>query len=495
MFRRLRATETGSIPPSQHSPISSTFPVGFADRKSLKEPEKRSMSAPANKSTFELILIKPTHYDDDGYPITWLRSHIPSNTLAALYGLGETAASAGRSVPTDIVTRAFDETNTRIRPDRIIADLRRRGRKGLICLVGVQTNQFPQAVDLARQFIKAGLPVALGGFHVSGCLSMLPVLPTEIEPAMDMGTIFAGEAEEGRLDEILLGAWNGTLKPLYNYMDNLPGLEGAPTPCGIALAATRAAVELRSRPRLPVPMLVLHHHQRAGPQEPFPARRRSRGDRPRTTAGHRRSSSPTTTWPATTLGGLLRPPDRAQGERGHRGLADHPGRHAMPSHSKLHPRALGRRPRVHRARNINPDNLLAAKKRQNKITEYRKMLQAWHNSGASTWQATSWVPATRAIHPARHGMSRSCRSTFSSCSSSPRCRARGPPDAVEAGRGWTRPTSTMCTTAWSIIPDKRRRVQPDLSRRLEDLHARAHRGRGAATAPARPQSRPSRPSS
>ena len=35
--------------------------------------------------------------------------------------------------------------------------------------------------------------------------------------------------------------------------------------------------------------------------------------------------------------------------------------------------------------NVNPDNLLAAKKRQNKITEYRKMLQAWHVSGASTW--------------------------------------------------------------------------------------------------------------
>jgi len=35
--------------------------------------------------------------------------------------------------------------------------------------------------------------------------------------------------------------------------------------------------------------------------------------------------------------------------------------------------------------NINPDNLLAAKKRQNKITEYRKMLQAWHKAGISTW--------------------------------------------------------------------------------------------------------------
>ena len=31
--------------------------------------------------------------------------------------------------------------------------------------------------------------------------------------------------------------------------------------------------------------------------------------------------------------------------------------------------------------NINPDNLLGAKKRQNKITEYRKMLLAW-KSGA-----------------------------------------------------------------------------------------------------------------
>ena len=46
------------------------------------------MLAAAKKTKFQLILIKPTHYDDDGYPITWLRSHIPSNTLAALYGLG-----------------------------------------------------------------------------------------------------------------------------------------------------------------------------------------------------------------------------------------------------------------------------------------------------------------------------------------------------------------------------------------------------------------------
>ena len=35
--------------------------------------------------------------------------------------------------------------------------------------------------------------------------------------------------------------------------------------------------------------------------------------------------------------------------------------------------------------NINPDNLIAAKKRQNKITEYREMLQKWRNHGAITY--------------------------------------------------------------------------------------------------------------
>src|SRR5207237_7156548 len=35
--------------------------------------------------------------------------------------------------------------------------------------------------------------------------------------------------------------------------------------------------------------------------------------------------------------------------------------------------------------NINPDNLLAAKKRQNKITEYRAMLLKWREHGAITY--------------------------------------------------------------------------------------------------------------
>ena len=36
---------------------------------------------------FCLVLVKPSHYDDDGYVIQWYRSAIPSNTLASLHGL------------------------------------------------------------------------------------------------------------------------------------------------------------------------------------------------------------------------------------------------------------------------------------------------------------------------------------------------------------------------------------------------------------------------
>ena len=35
--------------------------------------------------------------------------------------------------------------------------------------------------------------------------------------------------------------------------------------------------------------------------------------------------------------------------------------------------------------NINPDNLIASKKKQNRITEYRQMLQAWKEVGTMVW--------------------------------------------------------------------------------------------------------------
>src|SRR5215213_4182853 len=126
------------------------------------------MKNPNQKRRFCLILIKPSHYDDDGYVIQWFRSAIPSNTLACLYGLALDCAQRrvlGDDVDIDI--HAYDETNTRIYPDSI-AKLVERADAGMVMLVGVQSNQFPRALDIAAPLRKKGIAVAVGGFHVRG---------------------------------------------------------------------------------------------------------------------------------------------------------------------------------------------------------------------------------------------------------------------------------------------------------------------------------------
>ena len=159
------------------------------------------MSTPrdAHKPRFLLFLIKPSHYDDDGYVIQWLRSTIPSNSLAALSGLALDCRHGkvlGDDVEIEITP--LDETNTRVRPDRIARGIGRLV-EGMVVLVGVQSNQFPHALDIARELRSAGIQVGIGGFHVSGCLAMLPEMPADLQ-ALDLGiALFAGEAE-GRLE-------------------------------------------------------------------------------------------------------------------------------------------------------------------------------------------------------------------------------------------------------------------------------------------------------
>jgi radical SAM superfamily enzyme YgiQ (UPF0313 family) len=183
------------------------------------------------QTIFHVELIKPSHYDDDGYVIQWVKAWIPSNSLASLYGLTLEAREQQALGPdVAIEVHAYDETNTRIPVQRIIRRIQRAGGNGLVCLVGVQSNQFPRAMDLARPFRAAGISVAIGGFHVSGCLAMLPEVPPELTAAMDAGvTLFAGEAE-GRFAGLLQAAYERRLAPLYNYMDDLPGMQGQRMP-------------------------------------------------------------------------------------------------------------------------------------------------------------------------------------------------------------------------------------------------------------------------
>jgi len=345
------------------------------------------------KSVLDVIMIKPSRYCDDGYPITWMRSLIPANTLAVLYGLGADAkrrAVLGDDV--DIVLRPYDEMSRRIRPDRIIADIRRRGSKALICLIGVQSAQFPRAVDIARPFRAAGLPVILGGFHVSGCISMLPELPPEIRAAMDMGiSIFAGEAEDGRFDQVLKDAWAGTLKPLYNYLDDLPNLEGEPTPFLPAAELTRS-VDVHSSFDLgrgcPFQCSFCTIINVQGRKSRF----RNADDLERIV---RENHAQGITAFFITDDNLVR---NRLWESYFDRLIELREREGITLNMTIQVDAQAHRaPRfIEKARragisqvfigleNINPDNLLAVKKRQNKITDYRVMLQRWRESGALT---------------------------------------------------------------------------------------------------------------
>ncbi|MGB8527401.1 MAG: radical SAM protein, partial [Rhodoplanes sp.] len=190
---------------------------------------------------FKAILIKPSHYDADGYVIQWWRSTIPSNSLASAHGLiSECAAAKTLGPDVDIEVEAYDECNTFIDVKATIRKIREAG-SGFVGLVGVQSNQFPRAMDFARQFRAAGIPVAIGGFHVSGCIAMLPELPPDIKEALDLGiTLYAGEAE-GRMDIFLRDMAAGAAKPIYNYMNDLPEMAAATYPILPRETVTRVA--------------------------------------------------------------------------------------------------------------------------------------------------------------------------------------------------------------------------------------------------------------
>ncbi len=342
---------------------------------------------------FQLILIKPSHYDDDGYVIQWFRSVMPSNSLAALYGLAIDAAKRqvlGPDVAIDVMP--VDETNTRIKPWKIIAQLKRHGGFGLVGLVGVQSNQFPRAMDIARPLRAAGVPVVVGGFHVSGCLSMLNEMQPDLQEALDLGiSLFAGEAEE-RLDALLRDAAGGTLQPIYNHLNDLPSIQSAPVPFLLRKHVMRTAGNYstfdagRGCPYQCSFCTIINVQGRK-------FRRRSPDDiehiiRQNWAEGIHRFF--------ITDDNLARNKDwepildriiKLRTEEGIKVslmIQVDTLCHKIPNFVEKCAKAGVTRVFIG-MESVNPDTLIAAKKRQNKITEYRKLLLAWKAVGAVTY--------------------------------------------------------------------------------------------------------------
>ncbi len=342
---------------------------------------------------FHLVLIKPTHYDDDGYPIRWVKAAIPSNTLACLNGLAEDAQRRQVLGPgVAIRLHTFDETNQRVRPERIIRAIRKAGGRALIGLVGVQSNQFPRAVDLARRFRAAGLPVCIGGFHVSGTIAMLPRMTPEMTAAQALGiSFFAGEAEAGRLDRVMQDAWDGALQPVYNYMNDLPGLEAEPPPILPPRHIRRISGSLSSLDlgrgcpyQCSFCTIINVQGRKSRYRTPDDLERAIRENYAQ---GIRRFFVTDDNFARNRNWEPLfdRMIQLRVGEGLKIGFTIQVDTlcHRIPNFIEKAAQAGVRRVFIG-LENINPDNLIGSKKHQNKITEYRVMLQKWHEHGAIT---------------------------------------------------------------------------------------------------------------
>jgi radical SAM superfamily enzyme YgiQ (UPF0313 family) len=359
-----------------------------ADARSRGDQRRGGRKSVANRR-FQLVLIKPSHYHDDGYVIRWWRALIPSNSLAAIYGLARDCAARqvlGPDIEIDI--DLIDETNSRVDIPKLIQRFRRHDNFGLLALVGVQSNQYPRALDIARPLRAAGIPMALGGFHVSGCLSMLDGTAIDLELARELGiSIFAGEAEE-RLDVVLQDAAQGRLQPLYNFMNDLPSLGGTP-----------------------IPFLPLEFVRRtAGTNTSFDAGRgcpfqcsfctiiNVQGRKSRFRSPNDVEQIVRENW-AQGIARYFITDDNFARNKDWEAIYDRLARlrevdgiplglmiqvdtmcHKIPNFIEKSKLAGVTRVFIG-LENVNPDNLIAAKKKQNKITEYRKMLLAWKAQG------------------------------------------------------------------------------------------------------------------
>ena len=341
---------------------------------------------------FSLYLIKPSHYDDDGYVIQWYRSPLPANSLASLYGLALDCRDRDVLGPDwDIDIVAIDETNAKVDIDRI-GDAVAAADGGVVMLVGVQSNQYPRALDIARPLRARGIQVAIGGFHVSGVMAMIDQDSFGLKEAKDLGiALYAGETE-ARFEIILEHARDRALQPVYNHMNDLPGIEDTPIPFMPAEHVSRTAYNLssfdagRGCPYQCSFCTIINVQGRK-------SRRRSPGDiehiiRENLAQGVHSffitddNFARNRDWEALV--------DRMIVMREEEGLyftlviQVDTLCHKIPRFVEKCARAGVKRVFIG-LENINPANLAEAKKKQNKITEYRQMLLAWKEHKVITY--------------------------------------------------------------------------------------------------------------
>ena len=209
----------------------------------------------------------------------------PSNSLACLYGLAmECGEQKVLGDDVEIEIHAFDETNTNIQPEtNHFAHRKRRRRNGDARRRAVKPVS--ARARYCRAFARnAEFKSASAAFTFPARSRCSRNATRTFKKRMDMGvSLFAGEAE-GRLAQVLIDAYAKKLEPLYNFMDDLPNIEGVATP---VLPAERvhltagATTSFDAGRGCPFRLFVLHDYQCSGTQIAPPLARRHRKNRSR----------------------------------------------------------------------------------------------------------------------------------------------------------------------------------------------------------------------
>jgi len=187
-----------------------------------------------------ILFIKPSKYDDDGYLVQFRKGVLPSNSIFTMNSVTRAALQHPdfRELNYQIIVKDESVWAQNVEVEAFMAEHQNLETKVVVGLVAVQTNQFPRATDLARAFKNAGAIVVVGGFHVSGSITMLydgkdgypcpHVMPPEIQALIDEDiVIFHGEAEDVWKDT-LYDICFGTPKLLYR--GGRPDIRTAPMP-------------------------------------------------------------------------------------------------------------------------------------------------------------------------------------------------------------------------------------------------------------------------
>lgn len=343
------------------------------------------------KKRFHIYLIKPSKYDDEGYVIRWQFAIITSNSLACLNSLTEDAISKGILGPdVDPVIHVLDETFQKVDARRFAQRIRRKGEKAVFCMVGVQTNQYARALDLCRIFREYDFPCMIGGFHVSGCLEMLPRITPEIQEALDLGvTVVAGEVEN-RWPDLLRAAYECRLEPVYNFVNDKPGLAGVPPPrlpyrkielnpsvcfdagrgcpfkCSFCTIINIQGNTMRARTAADIEALIRKQYK-AGGRNVF-------------ITDDNFSRNPN--W--ESIADMFIDLKENHGIRLSLMIQVDTACHRIPNFIKKMTHAGVRRVFIG-MESVNPENLRATGKYHNQLGEYRRMLQMWRDHGALTF--------------------------------------------------------------------------------------------------------------